>query len=86
MQQALVITIKSLGTRHPNSETVLGNYNMLLQKLGLTDNEIQVSIRKLLEFFLATPLLGISPPLVDPLQTIVLQSQSLELPLHDRAL
>jgi len=64
MQQALVITIKSFGTRHPNSETVLGNYNMLLQKLGLTDNEIQVSIRKLLEFFLATPLLGISPPLV----------------------
>ena len=45
MQQALVITIKSFGTRHPNSETVLENYNMLLQKLGLTDNEIQVSIR-----------------------------------------
>lgn len=45
MQQALVIMIKSLGTKHPNSETVLENYNMLLQKLGLTDNEIQVSIR-----------------------------------------
>lgn len=50
MRRALAIMIKSLGTEHPNSKGVLGNYYMLLQKLGRTDNEIQASIEKLLEF------------------------------------
>ena len=50
MRQALIIIIKSLGMGHPNSRTVLKNYSMLLLQLGLTNDEIQASIEKLLEF------------------------------------
>ena len=47
MQQALKIFIESLGTEHPNSETVRNNYSSLLFELGRTEDEINATLEEL---------------------------------------
>ena len=39
MAQALVIFHASLGNEHPNTQTVMRNYQLLLQAMGLTEDE-----------------------------------------------
>lgn len=50
MREALVIFITSLGTKHPYSIATRGNYILLFQELGQTEDEIRKRIEKLFEF------------------------------------
>jgi len=45
MEQALVIFHVSLGNEHPNTETLMRNYQLLLQEMGLTDDEAIAKIQ-----------------------------------------
>jgi molybdenum cofactor biosynthesis enzyme MoaA len=39
MRRALMIFVRSLGAEHPNSQTVAGNYELLLRAQGLSPQD-----------------------------------------------
>ncbi len=51
MRRGLIIFVRSLGTEHPSSRTVKGNYIGLLQAMGRTEDEITGDFASLLQEF-----------------------------------
>lgn len=49
MRRAFVIFLSSLGLDHPNSQTILANYIMILQDKGLSEEAIQAKLDSLLQ-------------------------------------